>query len=79
MNEPHLHWREWVPEFLLLALLWGSSFLFMREGAYAFGPFPTAWVRITLAAVMASDAQMEAMHRGLEAAWDSLKADGWAV
>ena len=52
MNEPHLHWREWVPEFLLLALLWGSSFLFMREGAYAFGPFPTAWVRITLAAVM---------------------------
>ena len=52
MNEPHLHWREWVPEFVLLALLWGSSFLFMREGAYAFGPFPTAWVRITLAAVM---------------------------
>jgi drug/metabolite transporter (DMT)-like permease len=52
MNEPHLHWRQWVPEFLLLALLWGSSFLFMREGAYAFGPFPTAWVRITLAALM---------------------------
>jgi drug/metabolite transporter (DMT)-like permease len=52
MNEPHLHWRAWVPEFVLLALLWGSSFLFMREGAHAFGPFPTAWVRVTLAAVM---------------------------
>ena len=52
MNEPHLHWREWVPEFVLLALLWGSSFLFMREGAHAFGPFPTAWVRITLAALI---------------------------
>ena len=52
MTERHLHWREWVPEFVLLALLWGSSFLFMREGAYAFGPFPTAWVRITLAAVI---------------------------
>ena len=52
MNEPHLHWREWVPEFVLLALLWGSSFLFMREGAQAFGPFPTAWVRITLAAII---------------------------
>jgi drug/metabolite transporter (DMT)-like permease len=52
MTEHHLHWREWVPEFVLLALLWGSSFLFMREGAHAFGPFPTAWVRVTLAALM---------------------------
>jgi len=52
MNEPHLPWREWVPEFVLLALLWGSSFLFMREGAFAFGAFPTAWVRVTLAALM---------------------------
>lgn len=51
-DTPKVPWREWVPEFLLLALLWGSSFLFMREGAYAFGPFPTAWVRITLAAIM---------------------------
>jgi drug/metabolite transporter (DMT)-like permease len=52
MNEPHLPWHEWVPEFVLLALLWGSSFLFMREGAFAFGAFPTAWVRVTLAALM---------------------------
>lgn len=52
MTDRALHWREWVPEFVLLALLWGSSFLFMREGAYEFGPFPTAWVRITLAALM---------------------------
>ena len=47
MNEAHVPWREWVPEFVLLALLWGSSFLFMREGAHAFGAFPTAWVRVT--------------------------------
>lgn len=52
MTDQQLHWREWVPEFVLLALLWGSSFLFMREGAHAFGPFPTAWVRITLAALI---------------------------
>ena len=52
MTEKHLDWREWVPEFVLLAVLWGSSFLFMREGAYAFGAFPTAWVRVTLAALM---------------------------
>jgi drug/metabolite transporter (DMT)-like permease len=54
MTTAHLHWRAWVPEFVLLALLWGSSFMFMREGAYAFGPFPTAWVRVTLAALMIS-------------------------
>ena len=58
MTEPHLNWREWVPEFVLLALLWGSSFLFMREGAHAFGPFPTAWVRVTLAAVILSPVLM---------------------
>jgi drug/metabolite transporter (DMT)-like permease len=52
MNEAHVPWREWVPEFVLLALLWGSSFLFMREGAQAFGAFTTAWVRVTLAAIM---------------------------
>lgn len=54
MNTPVLPWRAWVPEFVLLALLWGSSFIFMREGAYAFGPFATAWVRVTLAALMLS-------------------------
>jgi drug/metabolite transporter (DMT)-like permease len=52
MNDRHVHWREWVPDFVLLAVLWGSSFMFMREGAHEFGPFPTAWVRITLAALM---------------------------
>jgi len=52
MTDHDLHWRAWLPEFILLALLWGSSFLFMREGAYAFGPIATAWVRITLAALM---------------------------
>lgn len=54
MTASPLHWRDWVPEFVLLALIWGSSFLFMREGAQAFGPFPTAWVRVTLAALMLS-------------------------
>ena len=52
MTDQHVPWREWVPEFVLLALLWGSSFLFMREGAHEFGPLATAWVRITLAAIM---------------------------
>ena len=54
MTDRHLHWREWVPDFVLLAVLWGSSFLFMREGAHEFGPLPTSWVRVTLAALILS-------------------------
>ncbi|WP_408597921.1 DMT family transporter [Limnohabitans sp.] len=52
MNPSPLPWRQWLPDFVLLALLWGSSFLFMREGAVAFGPVTTAWVRVLLAALM---------------------------
>ena len=32
----------WLGEFLLLAAIWGASFLFMRLGAAEFGPLPTA-------------------------------------
>jgi drug/metabolite transporter (DMT)-like permease len=52
VNPPHLPWRLWVPDFVLLALLWGSSFIFMREGVHAFGPIATSWVRVFLAALM---------------------------
>lgn len=38
-------------EFLLLAALWGASFLFMRQGAAEFGALPTAGLRVTLAAL----------------------------
>lgn len=38
-------------EFLLLAALWGSSFLFMRLGAAEFGVLPTAGLRVGLAAL----------------------------
>lgn len=41
----------WVGEFVLLAALWGASFLFMRLGAAEFGPLPTAGLRVTLATV----------------------------
>lgn len=38
-------------EFVLLAAIWGSSFLFMRLGAQEFGALPTAGVRVTIAAL----------------------------
>lgn len=40
----------WIGEFILLAALWGASFLFMRLGAAEFGPLPTAGLRVALAA-----------------------------
>ena len=41
----------WVAEFVLLAALWGASFLFMRLGAAEFGPLATAGLRVGLAGV----------------------------
>jgi drug/metabolite transporter (DMT)-like permease len=52
VKTPKLPWRQWVPDFVLLSLLWGSSFLFMLEGVNAFGPIATSWVRVFLAALM---------------------------
>ena len=42
---------RWVLDFVLLAAIWGSSFLFMHLGAVEFGAFPTAAVRVAIAAL----------------------------
>lgn len=42
--------RYW-PGLLLLAALWGGSFLFMRVGAPAFGPIPLIGLRLLLGAL----------------------------
>jgi drug/metabolite transporter (DMT)-like permease len=42
---------DWRAEFVLLAAIWGSSFLFMRIGALEFGAVATAAVRVTIAAL----------------------------
>jgi drug/metabolite transporter (DMT)-like permease len=46
-----LRTKAWLPDFVLLAALWGSSFLFMRLGAVEFGALPTAAVRVAIGAV----------------------------
>jgi len=43
--------KSWLTDFILLAAIWGSSFLFMRIGAVEFGALPTAAVRVTIAAL----------------------------
>ncbi|MEO6319867.1 MAG: DMT family transporter [Polaromonas sp.] len=43
--------KSWVTDFVRLAAIWGSSFLFMRMGAVEFGALPTAAVRVAIAAL----------------------------
>ena len=41
--------RPWGADFVLLAAIWGASFLFMHLGAVEFGVLPTAAVRVAIA------------------------------
>ena len=43
--------KPWLQDFILLAAIWGSSFLFMRMGALEFGAIPTAGVRVAVASL----------------------------
>jgi len=44
--------RRDVGELLLLAAIWGSSFLFMRLGAGQFGAVPLSWLRVSGASLV---------------------------
>lgn len=41
----------WLPEFVLLAAIWGASFMFMRIGVAELGAFATAGLRVGIAAL----------------------------
>lgn len=43
--------KAWLTDFVLLAAIWGSSFLFMRISVVDFGPLPTAAVRVAIASL----------------------------
>lgn len=43
--------QRWLPEFVLLAAIWGASFLFTRVSAAEFGPMATAGIRVSVAAL----------------------------
>jgi drug/metabolite transporter (DMT)-like permease len=50
MNSPHPA-KPWFAEFVALAAIWGSSFLFMRLGTVEFGPVATAGLHVAIAAL----------------------------
>jgi drug/metabolite transporter (DMT)-like permease len=43
--------KAWLTEFVLLAAIWGASFLFMRIGTQELGALPTAGLRVGIAAL----------------------------
>lgn len=43
--------KAWLPEFLLLAALWGASFMFMRLANAQLGALPTVGVRVAIASL----------------------------
>lgn len=50
-NDNSSNTKAWVVDLLLLAALWGASFLFMRMGAAEFGALPTAAARVSIGAL----------------------------
>ena len=44
--------KAWLLDFIALAALWGSSFLFMRLAVVDFGALPTAGMRVVVAALV---------------------------
>jgi drug/metabolite transporter (DMT)-like permease len=53
---------DWRVDYLLLAALWGSSFLFMRMGASEFGPLATAWTRVLVATLFLGPLMLQQGH-----------------
>lgn len=64
---------SWTAEFVLLAAIWGASFLFTRIVSVELGAFPTAWLRVTIAVAFLLPILLA---RGL---WPALRAHGKAI
>lgn len=43
--------KRWIVDFVLLAAIWGSSFMFMRVASHEMGPLPAAGLRVVVAAL----------------------------
>ncbi len=43
--------QAWLIDFMLLAAIWGASFMFMRTASHEMGPLASAGLRVTIAAL----------------------------
>jgi drug/metabolite transporter (DMT)-like permease len=69
--------RRDAGDLLLLAGLWGASFLFMRVGAAEFGPLPLAFVRLGGGALLLLPLALAQGHRGaLRQHWRAIASVG---
>jgi drug/metabolite transporter (DMT)-like permease len=62
MNSTQTNSTDWRVDYLILAALWGSSFLFMRMGAFEFGPLLTAWGRVFVATLFLGPLMLRKGH-----------------
>lgn len=58
------HAKGWLADFLLLAAIWGSSFLFMRLAAVELGALPTAAIRVAIASLFLLPLMLAKGHWG---------------
>lgn len=69
--------NRWAAEFVLLAAIWGSSFLFIRMGALEFGALPTAAMRVGIAsAFLLPLVMLRGQMHVLRAHWKKIFAVG---
>ena len=59
------HAKGWLADFLLLAAIWGSSFLFMRVAALELGALPTAALRVAIASLFLWPLMLAKGHWGV--------------
>jgi drug/metabolite transporter (DMT)-like permease len=69
--------RAWIVDFVLLAAIWGASFLFTRLAVVDFGPLPTAFMRVAIAtAFLLPIVLWRGQGRVLRAHWRRIGAVG---
>src|SRR4051812_39282736 len=44
--------RRYAPSLIVLALVWGASFMFIKEGLHDFSPVVVAWLRLLIGFVL---------------------------
>jgi len=69
--------RRFVPLLLVLALIWGASFLFIKVGLRDFSPIVVAWGRLVIGALLLGVVLL--VQEGPRGAWEAVRIGGIEV